>query len=173
MSVDPSKDIRWNNNSIEVLGKGRKQRTVYADATTLQLLKLFLEEQQKRVPNGHNLFHSEEGRPLGYATLHRIIQRHLGVSPHVLRHSYATNLRLRGMDLDALAELMGHESLETTRIYATLSNEDLRKRYMACGLLGDGPGPAEPKPPPNPVVLPGNGVEVERVRRRLGRRARK
>ncbi len=131
-------------------------------------MKLFLEEQQKRVPNGHRLFHSEGGRPLCYGTLQRTIQMHLGVSPHVLRHSYATNLRLRGMDLDALAELMGHESLETTRIYATLANEELRRRYLACGLLGDGPS-EPPKPPPSPVVLPGNGVEVERVRRRLGR----
>ncbi|MEM3206743.1 MAG: tyrosine-type recombinase/integrase, partial [Halobacteria archaeon] len=52
MGLDPSKDIRWESGSIEVLGKGRKQRTVYADATTMELLKLFLEEQQKRMPNG-------------------------------------------------------------------------------------------------------------------------
>lgn len=95
-----------------------------------------------------------------------------GVSPHVRRHSYATNLRLRGMDLDALAELMGHESLETTRIYATLANEELRERYVACGLLGAASGAGEPpKAQPTPVVLPGNGAEVKRVLQRLGKKA--
>ncbi len=171
MGVDPSKDIQWESQSIEILGKGRKQRTVYADGTTLQILRLYLEEQTKRMPNGHRLFSGPDGRPLSYETLKRIAKRHLGVTPHVLRHSYATNLRLRGMDLDALAELMGHESMETTRIYATLANEELRKRYMACGLLGgNGNGTGELPSPPTPTILPGGEAEVKRVVRKLGRR---
>lgn len=77
------------------------------------------------------------------------------------------------MDLDALAELMGHESLETTRIYATLANEELRKRYVACGLLGAASGASEPpKAQPGPVVLPENGAEVKQVIQRLSRRGR-
>ncbi|MEM3165407.1 MAG: IS66 family transposase zinc-finger binding domain-containing protein, partial [Halobacteria archaeon] len=75
-------------------------------------------------------------------------QLHLARPPGILPNArFGPNLallvvmlRLRGMDLDALAELMGHESLETTRIYATLANEELRKRYVACGLLGAASG---------------------------------
>ncbi len=166
MTIDPTKDIHWETRSIDIEGKGRKQRTVYADAATLEVLRLFLQEQNKRIPNGHRLFYAESRNPASYETLKRAIKRHLGVTPHILRHSFATNLRLRGMEIDALAELMGHECLETTRIYATLANDELQRRYHECGLLTIPNGPAQ-KPVVTATASVDSGLDIERVRRRL------
>ena len=173
MGINPSKDISWQDQGIEVYGKGKKQRTVYADATTLQILRVFLEEQAKRFPNGNGIFYSANGRPLTYEALKLIVKKHLGVTPHVLRHSYATNLRLRGMGIDTIAELMGHESMETTRIYATLANEELKKRYNECGLLSFGTVPTcvtNTRRLDSYAAMPDENIEIRRIAKRLGRK---
>lgn len=173
MGIDPSKDIDWQEQSIEVYGKGKKQRTVYADATTLEILRIFLSEQAKRFPDGNGIFYSANGKPLTYEALKLIVKKHLGVTPHVLRHSYATNLRLRGMGIDAIAELMGHESMETTRIYATLANEELRKRYNECGLLSFGTVPtviSTMRGQESYAAMPDGNIEIRRITRKLGRK---
>lgn len=173
MDIDPSKHVNWHEQSIEIFGKGKKQRTVYADASTLEILKIFLSEQAKRFPDGNRIFRTIDGTPLTYETLKWIVKKNLDVTPHVLRHSYATNLRLRGMDIDAIAELMGHESIETTRIYATLANEELRKRYNECGLLSFGTAPVSstiPKAQESYAAMLDEGVEIRKITKKLGRK---
>jgi len=113
---------------VTVLGKGRKERTVpagsYAALSVLDYL-----ETRGPVPDDGPLFVSSRGRRLTPRTVQRVVRRALGgmegMSPHVLRHTFATHLLENGADLRVIQELMGHEHLSTTQIYTHTSPERL------------------------------------------------
>ncbi|NOZ50115.1 MAG: tyrosine-type recombinase/integrase [Chloroflexi bacterium] len=122
-------------------GKGRRDRVVFLTQQAAQRLGRYLET----VPHApDDLVLSHEGRPLTYNMAWRRICRLgeaagvQGLSPHRLRHSYATQLLNNGMSLVSLQRLMGHENLNTTLIYARLADRTIEQQYRtAMGRVAD------------------------------------
>ncbi len=102
--------------------KGDKERLVPLAPTALESLNAYLHE---RPIVEDALWLNYQGKPMSRITAFKITQKYLGVSPHVLRHSYATAMILGGADLRVVQELLGHVSIDTTQIYTHLHREDL------------------------------------------------
>ncbi len=102
--------------------KGDKERMVPLAPLAIEKLERYLHE---RPFVEDELWLNYQGRPMSRITAFKITQKYLGVSPHVLRHSYATALILGGADLRVVQELLGHVSIDTTQIYTHLHREDL------------------------------------------------
>lgn len=105
-------------------GKGDKQRIVPVAPMALEELDRYLVMRPK---NHDKLWISYQLKPLSRISAFKIIHSLLGVSPHVLRHSYATSLILGGADLRIVQDLLGHASMNTTQIYTHLEKEILAK----------------------------------------------
>jgi site-specific recombinase XerD len=127
------KSIDVFSESVRVLGKGRKERIVPVGAPALAAIQHY--RQQARVEVGP-LFISKVRRRLTAANVWLLIQRYLRhtsipvkISPHKLRHSFATHLLDAGADLRSVQSLLGHASLSTTQIYTHVTVERLRKAY--------------------------------------------
>jgi len=103
-------------------GKGDKERLVPVAATALTALNTYLLER----PHISNyLFINSNGGRLSRISAFHITKKYLNVSPHVLRHSFATSLILGGADLRVVQELLGHASMLTTQIYTHIQKENL------------------------------------------------
>ena len=116
-------------------GKGRRDRVVYLSRKAAAVLEAYL---QTVAHASADLVLSWQGRPLPYAEAWARM-RDLGkaagvggVSPHRLRHTYATQLLNNGMTIDGLRRLMGHDNLNTTLIYARLADSTLEQSYQAA-----------------------------------------
>jgi integrase/recombinase XerC len=119
--------------SVRVLGKGRKERVVPVGAPALLAVQKY--RQAARVEAGP-LFLSRLRRRLSGASVWHLLRRYLrhtsipvDISPHKLRHSFATHLLDAGADLRSVQSLLGHASLSTTQIYTHVTTERLRKAY--------------------------------------------
>ncbi|OYT28974.1 MAG: hypothetical protein B6U95_03065 [Thermofilum sp. ex4484_82] len=119
-------DIDLNSGEVRVRGKGNKERIVLMDAETLNLLKKYREKNNS----------SEKVFPVSPRTVQRIIKKlaeKAGIrkkcTPHTLRHSLATHLLERGVDIRIIQELLGHSSLSTTQIYTHVSRTLLKQEY--------------------------------------------
>jgi integrase/recombinase XerD len=128
-------DINWNENSLVVHGKGDKYRTVYFSVKC----KLFLKEYLRTRKDIHDsLFVGERFPydPLAKTGVEKLIKR-IGnrtaitksISPHVFRHTYATLALARGMDITMIQQLLGHEQINTTQIYAKTNTRQLQIAY--------------------------------------------
>lgn len=129
------KDIDFFNGFVKVLGKGRKERLVPVTQTALQAIKDYLACRKNPQPQ-EALFLNKNGTPLtgdglAYIFKNTAIASHLArhVTPHSLRHSFATHLLGHGCDLRSLQEMLGHKSLSTTQIYTHVSLEQLKSVY--------------------------------------------
>jgi integrase/recombinase XerD len=124
---------------VRVFGKGRKERLVPFGREAAQWVRRYLDEARSRLAKGRAskvLFLSNRGGALSPTGLWGIVRRHAvgaGVArtltPHVLRHSFATHLLERGADLRALQAMLGHSDISTTQIYTHVSRERLRQVY--------------------------------------------
>jgi site-specific recombinase XerD len=121
------------SESVRVLGKGRKERIVPVGAPALEAIQKY--RSQARVEAGP-LFISKSRRrisPLGVGNVLKKYLRHtsipLAVTPHKLRHSFATHLLDAGADLRGVQALLGHASISTTQIYTHVTVERLKKAY--------------------------------------------
>ncbi len=129
-SVDPFSE------NVRVLGKGRKERVVPVGAPALVAIQHY--RQQARVETGP-LFISKVRRRMAATNVWLLIRRYLRhtsipmqISPHKLRHSFATHLLDAGADLRSVQALLGHASLSTTQIYTHVTTERLKKAYDAA-----------------------------------------
>jgi len=108
-------------------GKGEKERYIPVAKEALTLLYRYLE----MLPfESTSIWLNYQGKPLSRISAFKITQKYLGVSPHVLRHSYATALILGGADLRVVQELLGHASLLTTQVYTHVQKQNLRDTVL-------------------------------------------
>ena len=109
----------FNGRRIQFIGKGRKLREVYIHEDTLYKLRDFLQGKTA----GEYLFATLNGEPPTVATIRKRLRRPFLAAgfaefyPHALRHSFATNLQLKGASVEEIKEMMGHESIATTEQY--------------------------------------------------------
>ena len=110
-----------------IMAKGEKQRVVPIAKTALDATYEYL---KKRSCQSEYLFVNKNCKPLSRISAFNITKKYLNVSPHVLRHSFATALVLGGADLRVVQELLGHSSLNTTQIYTHIQKENLKDTVM-------------------------------------------
>jgi len=140
-------DVAAGNDTVRVIGKGQKERLVFLGRAAREALADYLAVGRPRLlasarksrPATDALFLNKNGTPLTDRAVRLIVRRTLEraaltarISPHSLRHSFATHLLARGADLRAVQELLGHASLATTQIYTHLTREQLQRIYDAA-----------------------------------------
>ena len=130
-------DINFFNQTIRILGKGNKERIIPIYPTLAQLLDEFIKikEQQFEIKT-KQLIVTDKGGDASVSLVYKIVTHYLStistqlkVSPHVLRHSFATSLLNRGAAINDIKELLGHANLAATQIYAHSSVEKLKSIY--------------------------------------------
>jgi integrase/recombinase XerC len=133
-------DLDLNEAVMRVLGKGRKERMVPVGSKAITAVRQYLRKRgdlEPRAGSGKEaLFLNFRGTRLNVRSVRRIVNRYIHecaitrkVSPHTLRHSFATHLLDAGADLRSIQELLGHASLSTTQKYTHVSTESLLKTY--------------------------------------------
>ena len=109
--------------------KGEKERIVPIAPVAKEAVDTYLNELSKE---NKFVWCNYKGESLSRISAYKITQKYLGVSPHVLRHSYATSLITGGADLRVVQELLGHASLLTTQIYTHIQKQDLKETVEVC-----------------------------------------
>ena len=109
--------------------KGEKERIVPLAKVAIEAIDEYLRSVKKE--SGF-IWQNYKGERLSRISAYKITQKYLGVSPHVLRHSYATALITGGADLRVVQELLGHASLLTTQIYTHIQKQDLKETLEVC-----------------------------------------
>lgn len=130
-------DIDFNERTIKILGKGNKERIVLYSKVLSNYLTDYLEKRNTFNPNHSYLFINKFGNKLTDRGVRLIIDNILKkgmidyhISPHMIRHTFATHLLDNGADLKCVQELLGHKNLSTTQIYTHISDEHLRQVYL-------------------------------------------
>ena len=134
--------IYLNEHYMLIEGKGSKQRLVPLSPVAEEWFGYWMQERSTwpLKPESRDIaFVNRYGRPLTRAMVFTIVKRLCAeagitktVSPHTLRHSFATHLLQNGADLRVIQQLLGHEDLATTEIYTHLDVQDLRKAVLQC-----------------------------------------
>lgn len=132
------KDIDMHEKVIKVLGKGSKERIVLYNNHTSEALKKYLGDGYhvfNKVNSGY-LILNKDGDRLSDRYVRDILNKlvrkaglNIKISPHTIRHTFATDMLEEGADLVTVKELLGHESLNTTSIYTHITNEQIKKTY--------------------------------------------
>lgn len=133
-------DIDLGSSVIRVRGKGKKERVIPigpgAVKAVIHYLDLRRGSSQSDKHDLDALFINKHGQRLSTRSVRRKLDKYLleagldlSVSPHTLRHSFATHMLQRGADLRSVQEMLGHQSLSTTQIYTHLTNENVRSEY--------------------------------------------
>ncbi|MGH7712673.1 MAG: site-specific tyrosine recombinase XerD [Gemmatimonadaceae bacterium] len=141
-----TKDVLFEQGLVRVIGKGAKERMVPIGRSAISAVALYLRELRPRLEKGEGkgrLFLNSRGHPLSRMGAWGILQKHVKragigktVTPHTLRHSFATHLLERGADLRAVQDMLGHADISTTQIYTHVDREYLRsvhKKYHPRG----------------------------------------
>ena len=133
-------DIDFNECYLRVFGKGKKERIVPIADVALKYLGIYINEYRNVILGNtvsDYLFISNAKKNISRQAFFKILKKETDrvgikkvVSPHVLRHSFATHLLSHGADLRIIQELLGHENIITTEIYAHLINEKLKDDYI-------------------------------------------
>jgi tyrosine recombinase XerC len=134
-----TEDLDFESEAVRVRGKGGKERVVPIGEPAQAALRRYLETARPALAGRDSdatLFLSVRGRPLHTSDVRRRLERWVraaglesGVSPHTLRHSFATHLLEGGADLRSIQELLGHASVSTTQVYTRVEPGRLRDEY--------------------------------------------
>ena len=134
-------DVDFLGEVVHVRGKGKKERIAPIGSSALQTIQHYMEYRNKRAQSNGNfdakvLFVNKHGRRLSTRSVRRKMDKYLkiagldpAISPHTLRHSFATHMLNNGADLRSVQELLGHQSLSTTQIYTHLTTRKLKEVY--------------------------------------------
>lgn len=129
-------DVDFKEKTLKVLGKRNKERIVPVYDEIIEELKVYLNERKEIMNSATNLFITKRGGKLYGSLVYRVINSYFSKvstkqkkSPHVLRHSYATDLVNNGADLNSVKELLGHSNLAATQVYTHNSLEKLKQVY--------------------------------------------
>jgi len=130
------RDVLLEDHLVRVFGKGSKERLVPIGRSAIGAIAMYLRELRPKLERGEGkgmLFLSSRGRPLSRMGAWKILRKYVQragivkpVSPHTLRHSFATHLLEGGADLRAVQEMLGHADISTTQIYTHVDREYLR-----------------------------------------------
>jgi integrase/recombinase XerC len=135
-------DVDFLGEVVRVRGKGKKERIAPISSSALQVIQHYIEYRNKRAQSNPNfdskvLFVNKHGKRLSTRSVRRKMDKYLkmagldtGISPHTLRHSFATHMLNKGADLRSVQELLGHQSLSTTQIYTHLTTGKLKEVYQ-------------------------------------------
>jgi integrase/recombinase XerD len=132
----PLKDVSLDEGVVRVFGKGGKERLVPIGRPAISAIAIYQRELRPRLERGEGkgvLFLNARGQPLSRMGAWKILRKYVGdakiekrVSPHTLRHSFATHLLEGGADLRAVQEMLGHADISTTQIYTHVNRDYLR-----------------------------------------------
>jgi len=134
-------DVDFLGEVLHIRGKGKKERIAPIGSSALQSIQHYMEYRNRRAQNNGNfdskvLFVNKHGKRLSTRSVRRKMDKYLklagldpSISPHTLRHSFATHLLNNGADLRSVQELLGHQSLSTTQIYTHLTTKKLKEVY--------------------------------------------
>lgn len=131
-------DVNVGHGELKVLGKRNKERLIPFGEEMKGLITLYRQLRSQCVPSSHTpeFFVRPNGLPMYRSLVYKVVHDTLSgrvsaarCSPHVLRHSFATDMLNNGADLTAVQQLLGHQSLATTQIYTHLSYRELLNNY--------------------------------------------
>jgi len=134
-------DVDFLGEVVHIRGKGKKERISPIGTSALQVIQHYMEFRSKRAQSNPNfdskvLFVNKHGRRLSTRSVRRKMDKYLkmagldpSISPHTLRHSFATHMLNNGADLRSVQELLGHQSLSTTQVYTHLTTKKLKEVY--------------------------------------------
>lgn len=133
-------DVNLLMGFVKVFGKGNKERIIPLGETVIELLKTYIENVRPQLLKKqvtHTLFLNMQGKPLTRQGIWKIIKQtgakagiQKRLTPHTLRHSFATHLLENGADLRAVQEMLGHSDISTTQLYTHVSKTQIRKMYQ-------------------------------------------
>lgn len=133
-------DIEFDKKAINILGKGKKERIVYYGDYLQEVLEKYINDSRKYLLNNklsEYLILNNNGSKITTRGVEYIIDKMVNeaaikhkISPHVLRHTFATHMLNGGADIKSIQQLLGHESLSTTGIYTHITNDVLRQEYL-------------------------------------------
>jgi len=134
-----NKDVDFENMFVTVIGKGNKQRMVPIGEEAARLLKKYKRESRPSIIGSREseyLFVSKKGSQLNRKSVWRLLKSYVtrteikkNITPHTLRHSFATHLIENGADIRSVQELLGHMDISTTQIYTHMAKKQLQTIY--------------------------------------------
>jgi len=147
-------DIDFEEQTIRIKGKGGKIRTVFVDPETLREMEPFI---GNRIEGP--LFVGQQGNHISPRTVQHLFEKYAptGITPHKIRHSYASELYRRSKNLRVVQENLGHSSIKTTEIYLHTDLDERKRVYQQYFPLSDEPGKTEHDQDPGK-----NGPRTER-----------
>ena len=134
-------DVDFLGEVIHIRGKGKKERISPVGSRALQAIQHYIEFRNRRMASDSNfdgkvLFANKHGKRLSTRSVRRKMDKYLlqvgldpAISPHTLRHSFATHMLNNGADLRSVQELLGHQSLSTTQIYTHITTARMKEQY--------------------------------------------